>query len=175
MGFIFRKSVKLAPGVRLNFSKRGLGISAGVPGARLSVSSKGRITGSTGIPGTGMRYTESVNLKTKKSSKIEDISDEKNYQINGLNLQSVEETDAYLKAFDSNKTSFFKFGGRLLLILLLIAAVSGLIGQGDVAGGVFAIAWFLGVALLFSYIRRVIRSKRSVTKNFRERILDNED
>jgi len=166
MGFIFRKSLKLAPGIRLNFSKRGLGISAGVPGARLSVSSRGRVTGSTGIPGTGMRYTESVNLKSKKKSKTVDNPGENEYQVNGLNLHSREETNAYLEEFDSNKTKFFKYGGRFLFILFLIAAVSGLIGQGDFAGGVFAVAWFLGVALLFSYIRRVFRSKRNVTKKF---------
>ena len=34
MGLFFRKSKKIAPGVRLNVSKRGLGLSAGVPGAR---------------------------------------------------------------------------------------------------------------------------------------------
>lgn len=33
--FRFRKSFKLFPGVRLNLSKRGVGISAGIPGARI--------------------------------------------------------------------------------------------------------------------------------------------
>jgi tetratricopeptide (TPR) repeat protein len=38
----------------LNFSKSTLGISAGLPGARYTVNSKGRRTFSTGIPGTGL-------------------------------------------------------------------------------------------------------------------------
>jgi len=166
MGFVFRKSVKIAPGFRLNISKRGFGISAGIPGARLSVSSKGRVTGSTGIPGTGMRYTESVNLKSKRKSKKSDAPEENDYQVNGLNLKSREETFTYLEEFATNKTKFFKYGGRLFFVLLLVATVSGLIGQGDFAGGVLAIAWFLGVALLFSYIRRVFRSRRSVSRKF---------
>jgi hypothetical protein len=164
MGFVFRKSVKIAPGIRLNFSKRGFGISAGVPGARLSVSSKGRVTGSTGIPGTGMRYTESVNLKSKKRSKNNDAPEDNDYQVNGLNLKSREETFIYLEEFAMNKTKFFKYGGRSLIVLLLVATVSGLIGQGDFAGGVLAASWFLGVTLLFSYIRRVFRSRRNVSK-----------
>jgi Protein of unknown function (DUF4236) len=41
MGFFFRKSVKIAPGIRLNVSKRGLGLSGGVRGARVSANTKG--------------------------------------------------------------------------------------------------------------------------------------
>ena len=56
MGFRFRKSVKIAPGVRLNIGKKSVGISAGVKGARVSVNSSGRVTKSVGIPGTGLSY-----------------------------------------------------------------------------------------------------------------------
>lgn len=56
MGFRFRKSVKIAPGVRLNIGKKSVGISAGVKGARVSVNSNGRVTKSVGIPGTGLSY-----------------------------------------------------------------------------------------------------------------------
>ncbi len=52
----FRRSVRLAPGLRLNFNKRSVGISTGVPGARYSVNSDGRRTRSVGIPGTGLSY-----------------------------------------------------------------------------------------------------------------------
>ena len=56
MGFRFRKSVKIAPGVRLNIGKKSVGISAGVKGARVSVNSSGRKTTTVGIPGTGLSY-----------------------------------------------------------------------------------------------------------------------
>lgn len=46
--------MKLLPGVRLNFGKRGIGISAGVPGARVGVDSRGKAYTSAGIPGTGL-------------------------------------------------------------------------------------------------------------------------
>jgi hypothetical protein len=52
----FRRSVKIAPGIRLNFNKRSVGISAGVRGARYSVNSSGRRTRSVGIPGTGLSH-----------------------------------------------------------------------------------------------------------------------
>ena len=40
MGFGFRKSIKLAPGVRMTFSKRGASVSAGPKGAKVSVDSR---------------------------------------------------------------------------------------------------------------------------------------
>lgn len=52
----FRRSVRIAPGVRLNFNKRSVGVSAGARGARVSVNSDGRSTRSVGIPGTGLYY-----------------------------------------------------------------------------------------------------------------------
>ena len=56
MGMRFRRSIGLGPGVRLNLSKTGIGISAGVKGARYSVHSSGRETTSARLPGTGVYY-----------------------------------------------------------------------------------------------------------------------
>ena len=71
MGFRFRKSINLGGGVKLNVSKKGVGVSAGVKGFRVSASSKGvRTTAS--LPGTGLSYTEfhsfNKNKKTKTTS-----------------------------------------------------------------------------------------------------------
>ena len=41
MGFYIRKSLKLGP-IRLNFSKSGIGVSAGVTGARFGVNARGQ-------------------------------------------------------------------------------------------------------------------------------------
>lgn len=54
--FRFRRSIKIAPGLRLNFNKSSFGLSAGVRGARVSINSNGRSTRSVGIPGTGLYY-----------------------------------------------------------------------------------------------------------------------
>jgi tetratricopeptide (TPR) repeat protein len=56
MGFRLYKSVNLGGGMRLNLSKTGVGVSAGVPGLRYSVHSSGRRTSSVGIPGSGISY-----------------------------------------------------------------------------------------------------------------------
>jgi Protein of unknown function (DUF4236) len=56
-----RKSIKVAPGVRVNVSKRGVGASVGGKGGRYSVHSSGRHTVSAGsgvVP--GVYYQKSV-------------------------------------------------------------------------------------------------------------------
>lgn len=71
MGIRFRKSMKIAPGVRLNFGKNSIGVSAGVKGARVSVNSKGRVTKTLSVPGTGLSYVTTSKLgnsKTKEQS-----------------------------------------------------------------------------------------------------------
>jgi len=59
MGFRFRKSIKLFPGVRINLSKSGVSTSVGVKGATVNFSEKGT-RGTVGIPGTGVSYTERI-------------------------------------------------------------------------------------------------------------------
>jgi hypothetical protein len=61
MGLVFRKSFKLPGGFRVNLSKSGIGVSAGVPGFRVGVGpSGGRV--SLGIPGTGIGWVQSFGL-----------------------------------------------------------------------------------------------------------------
>lgn len=67
MGLRFRKSFKLAPGVRLNLGKKGFGVSFGGKGMRHTISSTGRRTTSVGIPGSGLSYTHTHG--SKKTSK----------------------------------------------------------------------------------------------------------
>lgn len=66
MGLRFRKSVKIAPGVRLNIGKKSVGVSAGVKGYRKSINSSGRVTTSIGTPVAGVSYVKTENFKTKK-------------------------------------------------------------------------------------------------------------
>ena len=55
VGFFFRKSLKIGPGLRLNLSKRGGGISAGPRGMKVSVNSRGERRGSLSFKGLNWR------------------------------------------------------------------------------------------------------------------------
>jgi hypothetical protein len=56
MGFRFRRSIKLVPGIRLNFGKRGISTSIGVRGAHVTFGNSGTRT-TVGLPGSGLSYT----------------------------------------------------------------------------------------------------------------------
>ncbi|MFC4614805.1 DUF4236 domain-containing protein [Cellulomonas algicola] len=60
MGFRVRKSFKVMPGVRMTVTPRGVSTSVGVNGARVRAHSSGRVTGTVGIPGSGVSYTTSA-------------------------------------------------------------------------------------------------------------------
>lgn len=81
MGLRFRKSFKVAPGVRINVGKKSTGISFGGKGMRYSINSSGRRTTSIGIPGSGLSY-----VTTKTSGKSYKT---KAYQTN-QRLKSIE-------------------------------------------------------------------------------------
>lgn len=68
MGLRFRKSVTIAPGVRLNFGGKSSSISVGKKGCRFSINTKGKKTVSLGIPGTGVYYSKSFGGSKKKRS-----------------------------------------------------------------------------------------------------------
>ena len=66
MGFRFRRSVKLLPGVRLNVSTRGVSTSIGGPGATLNIGRRGT-RATVGIPGTGLSYSTKLSGPAARS------------------------------------------------------------------------------------------------------------
>ena len=66
MGLNFRKSIKIAPGIRVNVSKKGYQVFLCGKGARVNVSKKGTRT-TVGIPGTGLSYSK-FSSYTKKTT-----------------------------------------------------------------------------------------------------------
>ncbi|MDQ5915285.1 MAG: hypothetical protein QG584_1176 [Pseudomonadota bacterium] len=68
MGFRYRKSIKIMPGVRMNVSKSGVGYSVGGKYGRVSHSATGRVTGSVSAPGTGMGYSKTLSSGSRSRS-----------------------------------------------------------------------------------------------------------
>lgn len=57
MGFRYRKSIKILPGVKLNLTDRGItSISIGKRGFTVNINKKG-IQTTVGVPGSGASYT----------------------------------------------------------------------------------------------------------------------
>ena len=65
MAWNFRKRVKIAPGVKLNFSKSGTSVTVGGKGASVNIGKKG-VYGNLSIPGTGIYSREKISGSNKK-------------------------------------------------------------------------------------------------------------
>ena len=90
MGFRFRKSVKIAPGVRLNVGKKSASVSFGGKGIRHTVSTTGRKTSTVGIPGSGLYYTTSSSSKSR------------NYSSTSNNTYNYDEAYQSVESFNSS-------------------------------------------------------------------------
>lgn len=64
MGTRFRRSFKVAPGVRVNLNKKSASISFGPKGLKHTVSTTGKSHTTVGIPGTGLSYATSSGGKS---------------------------------------------------------------------------------------------------------------
>ena len=64
MGLRFRKSITLLPGVKLNLGKTGASLSVGVKGLHASIHTSGKMTTTASLPGTGISYVKTKNVKT---------------------------------------------------------------------------------------------------------------
>lgn len=71
MGFRFRRSVKLFPGVRLNFSRSGISTTIGIRGASMTVGGRGTYV-NVGVPGTGISYRERIDALPSNGPKYGD-------------------------------------------------------------------------------------------------------
>lgn len=68
MGLRFRKSFKVAPGVRVNIGKKSAGVSIGGKSGGVSINSKTGAHGRVSIPGTGISYYEKIGGGNKRKS-----------------------------------------------------------------------------------------------------------
>lgn len=69
MGFRFRKSIGLGKGAKATVSKSGVSLSWGIPGFRITRTSKGKIRKTFSIPGTGISYVDEGSGKKSKDKK----------------------------------------------------------------------------------------------------------
>lgn len=67
MAFRFRRSIKIAPGVRVNLSKSGGSLSVGERGATLNAGKRGVYT-TIGYPGIGLSYRQRVGGRAGRGS-----------------------------------------------------------------------------------------------------------
>jgi hypothetical protein len=80
MGWSFRKSKKLLPGVRLSLSHRGVGVRVGTKHAGVSVTPTGaRVSGS--IPGTGISARQQLGTRKGRKASQENTDEVEEFYL----------------------------------------------------------------------------------------------
>lgn len=103
MGLRFRKSLKIAPGVKINLSKSGGSLSLGGRGATINISNRG-IRSTYGIPGTGISYVTQASLG-KKGIFSSSHSDSNTSPNNIFLREQKEEQDLLRSAEEAHRIS----------------------------------------------------------------------
>ena len=156
MGLRFKKSVKIAPGVKVNLNKKSTSVTFGTKGYHKTYSSTGRKTTTAGIPGTGLSYseTESVHAKKKASTSNKNQNNVSTINIPKENTYSNPLSKYSPKALRTYANILYILSTILIimcLLLLLVVPVAGVIG---IAFGIFII--FIG-----KKYKRIAREKES--------------
>lgn len=127
MGIRFRRSKQIMPGVSVNISKSSAGVRLGGKGAGVTVNTKGQVTTSVGLPGTGVSYTETNKIGNKN---FVDPSPESKVETDNANQEELmqqvyskmAELDAQKKAkqWRAAKICWIIAGICFLFLLLVI-------------------------------------------------------
>lgn len=104
MGFRFRKSLKILPGVRVNAGFGGLGLNLGARGASISLNKQG-LYGNTSIPGTGISFREKIssNSRSEKAIKQQQLAEQVQASTQNLVLDLLSEGNIVYKDKDGNE------------------------------------------------------------------------
>lgn len=87
MGFRFQRRIRLFKGVTLNLSKTGTSFSLGGRGARVNIRGD-KVTGTVGIPGTGLSYRERLD-KTTERPEEPPVGQDAGRPINGWRILAI--------------------------------------------------------------------------------------
>ncbi|MBQ7275358.1 MAG: DUF4236 domain-containing protein [Clostridiales bacterium] len=128
MGLCFRKSITIAPGVRVNLSKSGPSISFGKKGIRETISATGKSTTTVGIPGTGVYYKKSYDLKKLGKGKDDKASKGSKEKTAAAAAAAASETDQQkLAQLEENKAKVAEYEAYVNSIKSVHKATDGYI------------------------------------------------
>lgn len=122
MGFRFRRSFKIFPGVRLNVNKNSTSVTFGGRGAHYTINSKGKRTTTLGIPETGISYTQTTggnksSKKVKQKREIAMIQNNSNLQYQNSNSPHKSCT------YDNDNKKWYQKTGWIIVWLFMFFPV----------------------------------------------------
>lgn len=170
MGFRFRRSLKILPGVRLNLSGSGASVSLGARGFHYTIGPRGtRVT--AGLPGTGLSWTQYSPHGNGRSNGNEVSPAQLDFQPNEqplhdplpaiqnapaseINSLSISELAPILNS--ANRRMRLAPAAQLLCVLLFVAALLQTNQQWVGISALFATI-FVPIAMFLDRYRRSVR------------------
>ena len=125
MAWRFRKSVKIAPGIRLNFSKSGMSTTIGGRGSSINIGKRG-VYHNMSIPGTGLSNRTRLASGARQSSsskKRTGQSSDRTLSPARQNQGSGQRRSVQIKLDSTGKLAFFDEAGREITDARLIAFI----------------------------------------------------
>lgn len=135
MGLRFRKSVKLAPGVKLNVGKKSVGLSFGNKYGGVSINSKTGTTTRVSIPGSGFSYTKKIKINDTKTNEYSMKTPTEKENIKEINKWTSFLLCLFLGIFGVHKFYEGKIGIGILYICTL---------------GLFGIGWIVDLIIILT-------------------------
>ena len=161
MGLRFRKSFKVAPGVKVNLNKKSTSVTFGGKGVHKTYSSSGKRTTSVGIPGTGAYYTTSSGggSGSKKPSSHKRISADNLDPVltEDLSFQNnvVDGSSASLDKFTTDSLKRYKITSAILSAFLFFVALIGFAGGSALATVICLIFGGITLAISITYSKEI--------------------
>lgn len=161
MGLRFRKSFKVAPGVKVNLNKKSTSVTFGGKGVHKTYSSSGKKTTSVGIPGTGAYYTTSSGggSGSKKPSSHKRISADNLDPVltEDLSFQNnvADGSSASLDKFTTDSLKHYKITSAILSAFLFFVALIGFAGGSALATVICLIFGGITLAISITYSKEI--------------------
>ncbi len=161
MGLRFRKSFKVAPGVKVNLNKKSTSVTFGGKGVHKTYSSSGKKTTSVGIPGTGAYYTTSSGggSGSKKPSSHKRISADNLDPVltEDLSFQNnvADGSSASLDKFTTDSLKRYKITSAILSAFLFFVALIGFAGGSALATVICLIFGGITLAMSITYSKEI--------------------
>ncbi len=155
MGLRFRKSVRLLPGVKINFNKNSTSFTIGGRGASMTFGKRGT-TATIGLPGTGLSYTARTSSKIRNRGHYhydEKVAFHNERHIDISQLPASTEYVSY-KSYDNTSGAQLGCAAFVLGFFLFFGFILG--GNPDWAFGALGVCiflWALGCGHVSSFIR----------------------
>lgn len=163
MGLRFRKSFKVAPGVKVNLNKKSTSVTFGKKGVHRTISSTGKKTTSVGIPGSGLYYTSTTGGKSKKKAarKKLDFHENEPFITESDSIDSIQ-SDSYenlpnpsLAKFSTQSLQRYKTAFLVLAVFVYLMAILCFANSSYGMGLLFALVGLMPVATVKTYSKEI--------------------